>query len=660
MAATNDRLIKDLPAIDSPSGDDFIPAQSGSSDSAGRVTFRQIVSAGLPAFTTSDNGKALTIKTDGTGTEWHRLSDLDFNIATLPHTSPTLHDDSILSGSFWTFDPDTYEPVPAPWAHVILDGMTDAGKIDFTQVDSLETFSAASLLTVKNFSFTQCPNLTQINARNLDQVDTFGVYDCNKIQRIEAVPREAFSFFGIGNNPELTFVGMNGIRRVGDIQVANNPKLKSLQFTSMVFIGGSIELSGNGLSNVNAILNTIATEFDGKSGKQLWGGPGKYINLSGGTNAAPTDDEPFYGITSAKTLIARGATVTLNGPAITTTNRMAYLPEYNTATDVSKTLAVKADGTGTEWKAGSSTATTLAGGTFANIVYQENAGNTRFIPTPQDDGRVLYCGGLASGTIPPFQWVSCAIVPPATVANASKVLTVKADGTGTEWASGGMKSVGIYPTANLEGTATLSLTLPRWCNSLTIASTTSQITHLQINNLEIYDAISFSTTYLDIKDFPKLVRPFFPDLRYCGQIRFRLLPEMTEIRMNLIRNWGSFIVEDCPKLTTLTFTNRQDDSWGVFRVTGAPLLTSPGVLTACKFFRKSIYLIDCAISLVNVEALLADLVLKDGTNYDFMYGKSQAIQITGGTSAGLAALSAAAIANKDTLVARGCTVTLNP
>ena len=246
------------------------------------------------------------------------------------------------------------------------------------------------------------------------------------------------------------------------------------------------------------------------------------------------------------------------------------------------------------------------------------------------------------------------------VADVSKTLAVKADGTGTEWASGGMKNLGVYPTANLEGTATLSLNLPRWCNSLTIASTTSQITYLQINNLEIYDAISFSTTYLDIKDFPKLVRPFFPDLRYCGQIRFRLLPEMTEIRLNMLRNWGSFIVEDCPKLTTLTFSNRQDESWGVFRVTGAPLLTSIGVLTSSKRFSKAIYLIDCAISLVNVEALLASLVARDGTNYDFIYGKGAAIQITGGTSAGLSALSAAAIANKDALVARGCTITLNP
>jgi hypothetical protein len=50
----------------------------------------------------------------------------------------------------------------------------------------------------------------------------------------------------------------------------------------------------------------------------------------------------------------------------------------------------------------------------------------------------------------------------------------------------------------------------------------------------------------------------------------------------------------------------------------------------------------------------------DGTNGTSIYGKGKTVNLSGGTSAGLTALLVAAVASKDTLVARGCTVTLNP
>jgi hypothetical protein len=79
-----------------------------------------------------------------------------------------------------------------------------------------------------------------------------------------------------------------------------------------------------------------------------------------------------------------------------------------------------------------------------------------------------------------------------------------------------------------------------------------------------------------------------------------------------------------------------------------------------RHLRDGVALTGNALSVTSVENILATLVGLDGTNGTSIYGKGKTVNLSGGTSAGLAALSAAAIANKDALIARGCTVTLNP
>lgn len=73
-------------------------------------------------------------------------------------------------------------------------------------------------------------------------------------------------------------------------------------------LGATITLSGLKLpsANVNAVL-ALLVSLDGTNGTTLWGS-GKTLNISGGTNGAPTGQ----GITDKATLVARGATVTTN------------------------------------------------------------------------------------------------------------------------------------------------------------------------------------------------------------------------------------------------------------------------------------------------------------------------------------------------------------
>ena len=158
----------------------------------------------------------------------------------------------------------------------------------------------------------------------------------------------------VHGNPELTSINLNNSctesvgALSGQFKIADNPKLTSIGGSlSVLKFASNIDLSGNAFPSalIDQYLVNIEKTSD-EFGKPY--GKGKSVNLSGGTNAAPTG----AGITAAQTLIARGCTVTVSGTAITTTKKFAFtIPEFDTVADKGKTLKVKADGTGLEWVA---------------------------------------------------------------------------------------------------------------------------------------------------------------------------------------------------------------------------------------------------------------------------------------------------------------------
>ena len=299
----------------------------------------------LPIGTT---GQVLTVGADGP--KWHTLSDLNFNIAAL--ASADVDDSSFLCGSFSNWDENEYIEIPINCAHVKLDGLLTAKTINIQNTmggaPNLQTFSAASLVSAGLVNFNGLSSLTQLNIPNLLECGGLYITGCNSLTQFRPPCHTYNGDIQASFNAELTNFQIGPARSARGIQVAENPKLKffSLPYDLNLY-GQEISLQGNALVTTNGILHTAA-QWDGKYGRHFWGGPGTWLNISGGTNAAPTSDGGFDGIAAAQALIARGCTVTVNGAPITTTKKVAYVPDIDTAADAGKNLVVQSDGT-TTW-----------------------------------------------------------------------------------------------------------------------------------------------------------------------------------------------------------------------------------------------------------------------------------------------------------------------
>ena len=317
----------------------------------------------IPYQTAADHTAMLPIGTTGQvltvgagGPKWQRLSDLNFNIATLAAHTTDVDDSSLLCGSFSNWDDQEYMEIPIQCVHVKLDGLLASKTINIQNnmggAPAFQTFSAASLVSAGVIVFGALSGLTQLNIPNLLECEGFYLTGCTSIQRITLPCHTYNGDLQVSSNDALNYLVISKAMKMRGIQVAFNPNLRNFQLPAdLKLYGQEISLQGNALNNTNGILNTIAS-WDGKEGRHFWGGPGKFVNLSGGTNAVPTSGEPFHGVESAQTLIARGCTVTVNGTAITTTKKSAFaIPDFDTVADKGKTLKVKADGTGLEWVA---------------------------------------------------------------------------------------------------------------------------------------------------------------------------------------------------------------------------------------------------------------------------------------------------------------------
>ena len=165
--------------------------------------------------------------------------------------------------------------------------------------------------------------------------------------------KEAYGAVMVSNCSSITSLNLATLYTVTNgISIGVNSKLQNLTLTSLQTLGGGIQLGGNALTvtAVNTLLSKAAGLVDPGTGNP-WGYQRNFY-IADGTNAAPTNAAPYFAITAAQTLIARGCTVTVNGTAITTTKKTTFtIPDFDTVADRGKTLKVKADGTGLEWVA---------------------------------------------------------------------------------------------------------------------------------------------------------------------------------------------------------------------------------------------------------------------------------------------------------------------
>ena len=330
----------------------------------------------------------------------------------------------------------------------------------------------------------------------------------------------------------------------------------------------------------------------------------------------------------------------------------AGLPVSSIA-DASKVLTVKADGSGAEWVA-----------------------DAKELPTIGTKGQVLTVAEGSPGVFTP-KWENAAVeLPAVTVADAGSRLSVNLDGTGVVWSHAYMADTesNNFVLALWAKTGVLSVSGPIAMSRFYPNVASAGITSLTMNGLIHLGILRMSTTSSNTIEHLS-----FPHLTTIGLIQNFQGPSIKTLSLpslNMVS--GIFGFNNMVNLTSITFgTLIYLDQ---FSLTGAPLLTSLnlycdtiaqsliiGPCATLKTFTTTVRrlggnftITGCALDAASVTNTLARLVAMNGKNGTSEYGSGKTVDLSGGTSAGLAALTPAAIADKNALIARGCTVTLNP
>jgi len=328
------------------------------------------------------------------------------------------------------------------------------------------------------------------------------------------------------------------------------------------------------------------------------------------------------------------------------------LPTFTIA-DKGKQLTVKADGKATEWVA-----------------------DAKELPTIGTKGQVLTVAEGSPGVFTP-KWENAAVeLPAVTVADAGSRLSVNLDGTGVVWSHAYMADTesNNFVLALWAKTGVLSVSGPIAMSRFYPNVASAGITSLTMNGLIHLGILRMSTTSSNTIEHLS-----FPHLTTIGLIQNFQGPSIKTLSLpslNMVS--GIFGFNNMVNLTSITFgTLIYLDQ---FSLTGAPLLTSLnlycdtiaqsliiGPCATLKTFTTTVRrlggnftITGCALDAASVTNTLARLVAMNGKNGTSEYGSGKTVDLSGGTSAGLAALTPAAIADKNALIARGCTVTLNP
>jgi hypothetical protein len=173
-------------------------------------------------------------------------------------------------------------------------------------VDVGAIFQPASMALVTTFSFPKLKNVMgDFAPQNMAALTSISV---PLLEVIAGGMTIATTFTALTT---VTFAGMIAYGGAITIASAGAPNVATLTLGTigtLKSIAGNITLSGLKIpsAGVNAVL-ALLVSLDGTGGTTTWGA-GKTIDISGGTNGAPTGQ----GVTDKATLQARGATVTTN------------------------------------------------------------------------------------------------------------------------------------------------------------------------------------------------------------------------------------------------------------------------------------------------------------------------------------------------------------
>jgi hypothetical protein len=176
--------------------------------------------------------------------------------------------------------------------------------LQFVNADSnpnINTLQLPNLITlIADFSAVSCDNLTYISTPSISSCRNVNILNNPILQNLYFTALNSCNFFVVINNSNLNIVDISSLLSVQQIHIQNNPNLYGVTLMYGVQCYDiSLQNCNLDLSSVDNLL--VAVDNNGLSNGQL--------DLSGGTNAIPTDGELNVNVVSLR---LRGWQVYLN------------------------------------------------------------------------------------------------------------------------------------------------------------------------------------------------------------------------------------------------------------------------------------------------------------------------------------------------------------
>jgi hypothetical protein len=210
---------------------------------------------------------------------------------------------------------------------------------------------------------------------------------------------------------------------------------------------------------------------------------------------------------------------------------------------------------------------------------------------------------------------------------------------------------------------------PMYMNALATYTNTTLLNlsgYFYMSGMNAMTYLSFTNLTTIVKefylqyDFPLLNSIDFPMLASVGIFEFTNLNSLTIINLPSLQTATRIAISNMPLLTTISLLSLVSVG-GTITTSVTPNIESIniGTIGTLKNIGGNISFTDIKLTLVSVEHILGVLASLDGTNGTTTWGTGRTLNISGGTSAGLASLSSQGIIDRNVIIARGGTVTMN-
>lgn len=317
------------------------------------------------------------------------------------------------------------------------------------------------------------------------------------------------------------------------------------------------------------------------------------------------------------------------------------------------------------------------------------ASPTADFPAPSASGITITASGMVSSAIPNFSILPARnIIIGNTVIPASGVWVDGLPSTLTNYSSGSVSISGVtgihgnLSVSTQQNTLLTSFGMPDLkyvSGNVTIGSSSTGLSSLDFSSLVAVSGTLLTNSYCPSLSLPELIycSNFSPNT--SGQSGFTIsIPKLAVVDTLNINNNTTLITFSAPSLAVCgslsiagTFTHQLQTIslpalshvfYGGIGI--SPVGSSIANVTlptngTLKFVNGNVTCTGKALTAASVENILVALATLDGTNGTTVWGSGKTVNLSGGTSSGVSALTGPAATARSTLLARSATVTLN-